>query len=213
MRVIVYVEGPSDQLAMQELLAPLLFQLQAKGTAVAFIPTGNKGRLMATTPRKAANILRNDPQTVVVAMPDLYPGNVGHPHRSPDELRDVLKEQFARTLRVKGTNDARLRARFKVFCFKHDLEALILAAEDELRERLGSPVLQRSWVIPVEDQDMDTPPKRIVEGLFRQYKDSYHDTVDAPLILGAAGYRAIADACPQCFAPFVAFLESLLQEV
>ncbi len=36
--------------------------------------------------------------------------------------------------------------------------------------------------------------------------------IDAPLILGAARYSEIADACPQCFKPFVDYLESLLEQ-
>ncbi len=210
MKVIVYVEGPSDQLAMQELLNSLLARLQTEGTSVSFIPTGGKSRLMVQTPGKAANIVRNDPNAIVIAMPDLYPGNVGPAHQTASELSEVLQAQFARVLLEKGTNDVRISARFRVFCFKHDLEALVLAAEDGLRSRLGITSLACTWTIPVEDQDMDTPPKRIVEDLFRRHRDSYQDTVDAPLILGAVPYATIIQACPQCFGPFVAFLESLI---
>jgi hypothetical protein len=38
----------------------------------------------------------------------------------------------------------------------------------------------------------------------------YKGTIDAPLILGNSNYTTIAQRCPQCFKPFVEYLESLL---
>ncbi|NLX02489.1 MAG: hypothetical protein GXY40_08165 [Syntrophomonadaceae bacterium] len=37
-------------------------------------------------PAKAVNILLNEPQTIVVALPDLYPKNKGFAHETADEL-------------------------------------------------------------------------------------------------------------------------------
>jgi len=210
MRVIVYVEGPSDRLAMEELLNGLLARLREHGVAVDFIPTEGKKRLMHQTPLKALNILRNAPDTIVVALPDLYPPNVGFPHRTFPELSQALHQAFERQRTLKGDADERLSARFRIFCFKHDLEALVLAAEAALASRLGAPAIYRAWILPVEDQDHDNPPKRIVEQIFAARDERYHDTIDAPLILGASRYDQIAAACPQCFKPFVDFLESLL---
>jgi hypothetical protein len=84
-----------------------------------------------------------------------------------------------------------------------------LAAREELEKRLGVKNLSPVWKIPVEDQNHDNPPKRIVETVFRQYGKHYHETVDAPMILAAASYVQIADRCPQCFKPFVDFLLNL----
>jgi hypothetical protein len=209
-RVIVYVEGPSDRLAMEELLADLLARLQAAGVAVAFIPALSKNRLMIQTPVKAANVLCHDPHTVVIALPDLYPPNVAFGHTTYEELRQALRHQFERALARKRLDDVRVLERFRVFCFKHDLEALVLAAEDQLATRLGTPSVNTIWIKPVEDQNHDNPPKRIVEQLFIAHGEKYQDTVDAPLILGASHYPEIAAACPQCFKPFVDYLESLL---
>jgi hypothetical protein len=33
--------------------------------------------------------------------------------------------------------------------------------------------------------------------------------LDAPLVLGSSHYAEVGKACPQCFQPFVEFLESL----
>jgi hypothetical protein len=96
-----------------------------------------------------------------------------------------------------------------VFCFKYDLEALILAAEEALKDRLGAKSLSVTWRIPVEDQNHNCPPKHIVEELFTKHGKRYQGTVDAPLILGASKYQDIAERCFQCFKPFVQFLASL----
>jgi len=210
-KVIVYVEGPSDKQALQQLLSDLLARLANAGTSVQFVDTQGKKPLMLKTPGKAVNILLDDPAAVVIALPDLYPPNVGFAHNTAQELYSGLTERFEEALRCKvSTDDERVRRRFLAFCFKHDLEALVLAAEPQLASRLGIEKLKRSWIVPVEDQDQQDPPKRVVERLFRAQRQAYADTVDAPLILGAARYPDVAAACPQCFKPFVDYLESLL---
>ena len=209
-KVIVYVEGPSDRLAMEELLADLLAGLQTAGVTVKFIPTDGKKRLMLRTPIKAADILRNDLRAVVIALPDLYPPNIAFDHTTFEELAQALRQEFEQALVRKRLDDVQLQERFHVFCFKHDLEALVLAAECQLASRLGVPSVTCTWVKPVEDQDHHMPPKRVVEQVFKAHRDRYQDTVDAPLILGAARYPEIAAACPQCFKPFVDYLKSLL---
>ncbi len=211
-KVIVYVEGPSDRLAMEELLAGLLQRLIERGVAVDFIPTEGKKRLLNQTPLKALNTLRNDPQAIVIALPDLYPPDVVFAHRTFDELQSGLRAEFEHQFRLKQLTDTRLAARFHIFCFKYDLEALVLAAEKQLASRLGQKAtLECTWSVPVEEQNHHQPPKRVVEALFAKCGERYKDTIDAPLILGAADYVAIAAACPQCFQPFVDFLESLAQ--
>jgi hypothetical protein len=209
-KVIVYIEGPSDRLAMEELLADLLARLRTVGVAVKFIPTEGKGNLVRKTPVKAVNILRNDPYAIVIALPDLYPPNVSFAHATFDEMACGFRQEFERIMKHKQIDDVRLSERFCIFCFKHDLEALVLAAEDQLASRLGIPSVTCDWIKPVEDQDHHTPPKRVVERLFETHESRYQDTIDDPLILGASHYPEIAAACPQCFKPFVDYLESLL---
>lgn len=212
-QVIVYVEGPSDKAAMEALLEPLLGPLRSRGVAVDFFETvsgDRKKSLLQKVPEKAVNILHNKPGSIVVAVPDLYPKNHGFKHETPEELADGMLDRFRTAVKGKGIeNGPSLEARFRVFCFKHDLEALILASEGALRARLRAPGLKRSWRLPVEDIDHGHPPKRVVEEIFREHGQKYRETVDAPLILGSASYASLAEACPQCFRPFVDFLTSL----
>ncbi len=212
MRVIIYVEGPSDRLALARLLAPLIDRKAQQGISIEFFETApgdRKASLLTKTPVTAVNILRNDQTAVVVALPDLYPRNKAFQHETVPQLVDGILRRFGEALSRKGIDDDRLAQRFHVFCLKYDLEALVLACERQLKIRLQVSELECTWSVPVEDQDHDNPPKRVVERLFRDHQMRYADTVDAPLILATADYREVAERCPQCFRPFVEFLEGL----
>lgn len=211
--VKIYVEGPSDEAAMRALLQPLIERKQAEGISIDFFeaPPGHKKEsVLEKVPIRAINILRNNPNAVVLALPDLYPPDVAFPHKTFPELEQGLRTKFQEALKAKGVEeDTRLVNRFKVFCFKHDMEALLLAAEEALALVLEVEPLEVTWTKPVEDQNHNHPPKLIVETLFRAQDKRYIETNHAPLILGFADYKAVAEACPQCFKPLVEFLEGL----
>jgi Domain of unknown function (DUF4276) len=212
-KVYVYVEGPSDKAALAALLAPLLRRLRERKVYVTFFDAASGDRkkaILLKVPDRAVNILRSQSRSLVVALPDLYPKNRGFPHTTFAELQAGILENFrAAARRQKIQKVQELEPRFKVFCFKHDLEALLLAAFEPLKAHLRSPSLKPTWSLPVEDVNHDRPPKRVVEELFESCGQRYTDTVDAPLVLGASHYAELAKACPQCFQPFVEFLESL----
>jgi hypothetical protein len=212
-RVLVYVEGPSDRAAMEALLAPLLGELRQRGVRVNFFTEESGDRkkaLLLKVPEKAVNILRSQPRALVAVMPDLYPKNRGFPHETFAELDRGIRENFRSAMQRKRVNNPDdLELRFKVFCFKHDLEALVLASYESLKTHLGAPALPRTWSPPVENVNHDRPPKRVVEDLFVSCGQRYRDTVDAPLILSTSSYRAVAEDCPQGFKPFVELLASL----
>jgi len=208
--VIVYVEGPSDKLGMEALLWPLLEERRQAGVGIEFFesPKGDKKiSLLTKVPVKAANILLNDPHALVVVLPDLCPRNKGFPHETTGELIDGIMASFRKALSDKGAGDQpTVENRFRVFCFKYDLEALLLAADEPLSRFLGLRSLPRHWRVPVEDQDHERPPRMIVEELFLAHGRRYRDTLHAPPILGRANYLELAGRCKQCFRPFVEFL-------
>jgi hypothetical protein len=208
-RVIVYVEGPSDQKALQALLKPVIDAARSKGTGITFSPQGGKAAILDDVPRKAAEHLQQNEHDWVFALPDLYPmaayNDGPNRHRSFAELRQLLHEGF-RTRADKIDLSESARKHFRVHCLKHDLEGLLLAAPDVLRQRLKTTdALRDRWRLPVEDQNDDKPPKRIVEELFKKYrkKPGYVDTSDAVWIMERASLNGIESACPQRFAPFV----------
>jgi hypothetical protein len=204
------VEGPSDRDAMKRLLEPVIDRAFNTGSKVDFIPMHGKEPLLKKGPLKALNILRNKPGSWVFLLPDLYPPNKPFKHTTYQDIKSRLVEMFMTELRRKECDD-RLKDRFLVHCFKYDLEALLLASEKILLERLNVSRFSRKWTRPVENQDHEHPPKRIVEGLFRDCGKKYKDTVDAPWILERTDYNELKDLCGQNFKPFLEDLLNILQ--
>lgn len=205
MRVIIYVEGPSDRDGLKVLFDSLIKQALQQGCHIQFIPMEGKRPLITKVPLRAVNILRNEHNAHVVALPDLYPPNVGYSHSSWRELKQVLVQAFQSECRRLKVNSTRLLERFHVHCLKYDFEALLLASEEQLRRRLRLQTLppQIRWIKPVEDQDHKRPPKRVIEELFQYVKARYIETIDAPLILEGVDPFDLAAKCPQCFHPFL----------
>jgi len=207
--VFVYVEGPSDQLGMRELLADVIERAASYGNKVDFYPLNGKEPLLNKGPKKAINILRNRPNSFVFLVPDLYPPNKPFPHIDFKELKNELTKRFNDELKRKAC-DNRLVDRFFVHCFKYDLESLILASEKALLTRLKKEKFSQSWANPVEDQNHNKPPKQIVEALFRDSGMKYKDTADVPWILKRSSHRDLVKKCPQNFKPFVEDLFKIL---
>lgn len=205
MKVIVYLEGPSDRDALRALFESLIRQAAQNGCLIRFIPLDGKQQLMTKVPRRAVNILRNHRDAHVFALPDLYPPNVGHPHSSDDDLKRALFQAFGNECKRLHADRAALGKRFHVHCLKYDLEVLLLASEEQLRKHLGLRSLPSriKWVKPVEDQDHKRPPKRVIEALFQHAKRCYIDTIHAPMILQGVDPFDLAKRCPQCFKPFL----------
>jgi hypothetical protein len=214
-KVLVYVEGPSDRAALEALVRPVISARREQRVGFSFLALNGKASILKDSGRKAADHLADNPRDWVFALPDLYPMSVydgtAEQHRSFDELVHLVKSRFqARAAKVAVPETA--RNHFRVHCLKHDLEGLLLAAPDALKQRLGTTdALNNHWRKPVEDQNDDRPPKRVVEALFDKYrkKPRYTDTIDAPWILGRASLDAVEAACPQRFAPFLAELKTL----
>jgi hypothetical protein len=62
MKVLVYVEGPSDQAALRALLRSLLADGQRRGVGIQFLPLGDKAKILNTSAGKAARHLAEHPE-------------------------------------------------------------------------------------------------------------------------------------------------------
>jgi len=211
--VLLYFEGPSDIAVMEVLFGSLIAEKAAAGVSIKLLKADagdRKQTLLEKIPVKAARILQKMATTVVAIVPDLYPPNKGPKHSTFEEMREGAEGVFAEECdRIAPGCGRELSERFKVFCFKYDLEVLLLASPESLKNRLGISTLSVSWAHPVEDQNHGDPPKFVVRRLFERHGHFYDGPTDAPLILSNCDYRALAEACPQCFKPFVEFLENL----
>ena len=207
--VLVYVEGPSDAQGLEILFEQLIANKLRSGVSIRFIPSNSKKNLLHRDIRKALNIVLNRPHADVVLMPDLYPRNMGLMHDTAEELFERIEEQLSVLINQKPSEDERVLDRIQTFCFKHDFECLILAASEELKAHLNTRTLNVPWADPVEEQNHNDPPKRVVERIFESCGEKYVATEDAFDILAAADYQDIAASCPQSFQPFVDYLEGL----
>ncbi len=208
--IYIFVEGVSDKLAMEKLLGSIIDTATAQGNSIHFHPQEGKKPLLNNGLKKALNILRNIPDSSVFLLPDLYPQNIPFSHTTFIELKDELDKQFAHELAVKQC-EPRLKERFFVHCFKYDLEVLLLASEESLMNHLGIKTFPINWTKPIENQNHNLPPKRIIETLFKTCGKKYKDTIDAPMILESSDYKKISDICNQNFKPFLNDLLRILQ--
>ncbi|MFB6280044.1 MAG: DUF4276 family protein [Salinibacter sp.] len=216
MKVLVYVEGASDKLALNSLLEPLIQEKWREGVDIQFFPQGGKKDLVSDALiRKALRFLQNESEGRFVILPDLYPPNTGRvDHETAEELIDGLNTRFHEIpsdcdWTVEPTE---IENRFRVFCLKYELEALILAAEEALGAHLDTDTFSVTWTREVEDQNHDKPPGDVVKEVFQENGEAYNKKVDPPEILARADYEEIADRCPQQFQPFIQFLSSLEEE-
>jgi hypothetical protein len=151
----------------------------------------NKPKYLRKFGPRAAELAANE-SDVVVGLPDLYPASsTGDPmyrHTNLEELSRVQKRLVMDALQsMQGLRESEARLHLDRLCasaFKHDFEMLLLAAHESLRRVLGTRDRLGSWTIPVEEQDLAKPPKRLVEDLFKaKRRRAYRDTTDAPAVL------------------------------
>jgi hypothetical protein len=213
-RVLIYVEGPGDKVALASLFRTVIDQANKSRVGVSFHPMKGKSEILKDLGWKAANHLKSNPEDYVFALPDLYPmaeyDRTEVPHRSFEQLKAHLLERFRKEADRFGLPDS-VRSHYRVHCLKHDLEVLLLGAPEALRQRLKTEEgIEKNWRRPVEDQNDKEPPKRVVERLFMKYrKQRYSETTDAPWILEKASPRELCSACPQHFRPLFTELDRL----
>jgi hypothetical protein len=199
MKVWVYVEGEADRKALEALWESWRNRLRRAGHGIRIIAVGNKSLLLRKIGARVARQLFDNDVDTVVGLPDLYPTRQyeGTPfeHRSVEDLKNVQKREVLEALKetfgVRAERARQLLPRFYPSALKHDLEMLLLAARDQLREHLRTSDQLGGWRNPVEDQDQIHPPKRVVEDLFRTKsatRRAYRDTKDASAVL-----RKVAD--------------------
>lgn len=194
MKVWIYVEGESDRLGLGALWTNWREQLRTAGHGIKIIPLGSKSRFFRKIGHRAARQLYDNNENIVIGLPDFYPNReyigTSFEHRDLTQLMSVQKNEVSNALQnkfgVNRTQVQQLLERFLPSTLKHDLEMLLLAAQEQLRSYLGTTDCLGNWRNPVEDQNQNNPPKRIVEELFRtksRIKRAYRDTRDASAVL------------------------------
>lgn len=194
MKVWIYVEGRSDELALKALWENWRTKLRREGHGIEVIPLDNKSKFFRKIGPRAAEKLIANKEHIVIGLPDLYPNQpytgTKYEHGNMAQLKSVQKREVSAALQnVFGISSQQVRQlleRFLPSALKHDLEMLLLAAQDELRSYLGTPDHLGDWRDRVEEQNQQRPPRHIVEDLFRtksRTRRAYRDTKDASAVL------------------------------
>lgn len=194
MKAWVFVEGESDRLGLRSLWSDWCDRLKGRGAGIAIIPLHNKANYLKKFGERSAQKLVDNDEDVVVGLPDLHPiissGDKRIIHRNGEDLKklqlDAVKLALSETHQLKKKDLENATNRVFASLLKHDFEMLLLAAQDELRQVIGTRDKLGDWRTPVEDQNLGNPPKRVVEKLFRTKSNrnrSYLATKDAPAVL------------------------------
>ncbi|HCO96618.1 MAG TPA: hypothetical protein DIU00_22205 [Phycisphaerales bacterium] len=194
MKVWIYVEGESDKLALQTLWKSWCEQLRTTSHGIRIVHLAGKSKFFQKIGPRAAEKLCANKEDIVVGLPDLYPNQpyagTRFEHNDMTQLKSVQINEVSKALeKIYGANRQKaqqLLERFLPSALKHDLEMLLLAATKELRAHLRTSEHLGNWRNPIEDQNQNKPPKRIIEELFRvksKARQAYRDTKDASAIL------------------------------
>ncbi|MCX5644279.1 MAG: hypothetical protein NTZ17_06295 [Phycisphaerae bacterium] len=190
MKVWVYVEGPADRSGLEALWDGWRQKLKQAGWGIHVIPLDGKDKFFRKIGAHAVEKLIADSRDLVVGLPDYYPNQpylgTRYQHATLKALLDVQQKLVRDTLESRRCDAGTFLGRFHASSLKHDLEMLLLAARGQLCAHLGTPDHLGHWRRPVEDQNHDRPPKRVVEELYLQKKGrAYRDTKDAPAVLAS----------------------------
>lgn len=195
MKVQFFLEGESDWRGLQALWRDWIERLRMKRQGMTFVTFTGKAELLRKIGDRADRALLDGESDLIVSLPDLHPIAPfrGGPSAHVDfeslihVQRAAVEKGLKETFRVRET--ASYMDRYYPCAFRHDFEMLLLAAHDALKSFLGAADLPKFSRV-VEGQDLDRPPKRIVEECFLNRsprKRAYRETIHAPAVLSKVG--------------------------
>ncbi len=217
-KVLVYVEGQTEETFVRDVLAPYLWQK----CRLQFVPTlartkrtkaGQtfKGGIVSyqKVRRDVLRLLNDSSATLVTTMidyyglPDDFPGKRSLPPGTPYQRVRHLEEAFK--------NDIG-HPRFLPFLVLHEFEALVLTDPTHLARILP----QYTAVLPRLQQEIGgLPPEEINEGRdthpaarIQRYFPGYQKRLHGPLVIKQIGIQTIRSKCPH-FNEWLNKIESL----
>jgi len=154
-KVWVFVEGESDRLALEALWGNWRHGLGSKGWGLRVVPIDTKDKFLRKIGPRGAEKLKADADDLVVGLPDYYPNapytDTDLKHETVEQLQDLQAAAVeAALIKIHSLQGEGLRQaldRFRPSALKHDMEMLLLAAKEQLREVLRTSKSRRrgSW--------------------------------------------------------------------
>lgn len=220
-KVLIYVEGQTEETFVRDVLAPYL----QRKCALYLIPTlartkrtrsGQtfKGGIVSygQVKRDLRNLLDDSSAALVTTMmdyyglPDDFPGKNTLPVGTPYDRVHHLEEAFSRDIG---------RSRFLPFLVLHEFEALVLADPSRLIRVL--PKYEANLIV-LQKNIGNLPPEEVNEGStthpaarIRQYFPGYQKRLHGPLVVQQIGLAIIRSRCPH-FNEWLRQIETLCEE-
>lgn len=198
-RVLVFVEGQTEETFVRDLLVPYFAPLGVYLTPIlAATSPGHKGGIVSygKVKHQLTRLCRQDQGAYVTTMMDYYglpndfPGLDG---RVPDAHEQVVRLEQALQQDIDAPN-------FIPNLLLHEFEALLFSAPEKFAEWLddGAPVAELAAIRAAFDSpehinnSPHTAPSKRILALVSNYKKTLH----GPLIAGDIGLDAIRAQCP-----------------
>ena len=198
-RVLVFVEGQTEETFVRDLLVPYFSRLGIYLTPIlAQTSPGHKGGIVSygKVKHQLTRLCRQDQGAYVTTMMDYYglpndfPGLDGH---VPDAHEQVMRLEQALQQDIDAPN-------FIPNLMLHEFEALLFSAPEKIAEWLDDQALlapmaaiRAAFATPehINNSPQTAPSKRILTLV-----PNYKKTVDGPLIAEDIGLDAIRAQCP-----------------
>ena len=227
-RLLVHVEGQTEERFVNELLAPHLYSFGLTGISARLVGNARQRsrrggtRAWSTVRREIANHLKEDPGCLATTMVDYYGMPETGPGASPGRLqaaRHGSSPEKAATVEAALSEDLALemgpgfdQRRFLPYVAMHEFEALLFSDCDLFGQGIGRPELtpkfqeiRNQFASPEEiDDSPDTAPSTRVEELV----PGYQKPLMGSLAVLNIGLNLIRSACPH-FRRWLELLEGL----
>jgi len=222
-RIILVVEGETEQAAVREVVAPHVALQGVFVTAALVGRPGHKGgvRPFPQVSRDIARLLRQEPDTRIGTLFDYYalpcdwPGLAAAKAQKGRQKAVTVENAMADALaETMGPNFQ--RQRFIPYVQLHELEALLFVDPNLMAEAFEEPKLSSHFAgIVAEfandcemiDDGPQTAPSKRIQAVYPRYQKGKGLNAHAPLIMAAIGIERLCKAC-QHFGGWYGMLET-----
>ena len=218
-RILVHVEGHTEEAFVNQVLAPHLHRMGYAGVSARLVGNARQrsrrggGRSWEAVRKGILNHLQRDQTALSTTMVDYYglprtwPGREGAPRHATLSERAAAVEQ---AILEDISTEIRRPPRFVPYVVMHEFEGLLFSDPDRFAQSLGNPdlapelrAIRREFRTPEDINDSpDTAPSKRVLNLYRGYRKP----VDGVLAMQEIGLDTVRDACP-LFDAWIAALE------
>jgi hypothetical protein len=210
MRVLILVEGPTERAIVDNVIAPPL------GLSGVFLyprvvgkPGHKGGNNFAVVRREIANLIRQEPGSIVTMLFDYYglddswPGVSESRGKSPGSALTIMKTSIADAV-IEDMNGDFNRTRFIPYVQFFEIEGLLFAGPQEMAKVFGRPNLETTFRQIVTDcggcerinDRYDTAPSNRIKRYFPQYRKGRSVNAHASRIAQHIGIERIREQCP-----------------